>query len=198
MNAKDYFALFVLGFMAMAALVIFIVKVGTRGRANPMMTETSGIVPYLALGGVLGFLTGLGLVGSGGHKYQALGLALAGGGFTATCGSILLNAARAKAKKAVWPVVSARCTDQKLRKIAFTSHDGAWDDWRWSLVCEINYAGKNYRVTPKVRWSDATQGETPFRSEAEARQFIAQTITSSGECKLRVNPDNPLESELLA
>jgi hypothetical protein len=193
-----YLSVVGLGFMAMGAVVIFIINVADRDRFRSPWGWQGGIAPFLSLGGVLGFCTGLGLLMYDKEKYLPLGVVLAGGGFLALGGSILLNAAMAKAKRAVWPIVSARCTDQKLRKIAFSSGDGVWDGWRWLLTCEINYAGKNYRVTPRVRWSDASQQEEPFRSKKRARRFIAQTITSSGDCKLRVNPKNPLESELLA
>src|ERR1051325_2351181 len=44
---------------------------------------------------------GLGFVVYGNQQYEILGLGLAGGSVLAICGSILLNAARAKAERAV-------------------------------------------------------------------------------------------------
>jgi hypothetical protein len=61
----------------------------------------------------------------------------------------------------------------------------------------MNYAGKKYQVVPKVRWSDAGQSESPFLSEAKAQKFINEIIFTNGACKIRVNPQNPLEAEML-
>jgi len=190
-NAMRLFMLLGFGFMAVAALAIFIFNLASPRRSKPMMTEPSGIVLFLSITGALTFLAGLSLVVCG---FAGLGLALAGAGWLAAFGSIFINAARAKAKRAVWPVVSARCTDRELQRKIYNNGD---DGWSWRVVCEINFAGKNYRVTPKVHWSDAGQADAPFWSEEKARQFIAQTITPDGDCKLRVNPDNPLEAELI-
>jgi hypothetical protein len=68
----------------------------------------------------------------------------------------------------------------------------------WRVVCEINYGGKDYVVTPKVRWSDASQGESAFWKQEKAQRFIAERISPTGECKVRVNPNNPVDSELVA
>jgi hypothetical protein len=190
-NAMRLSMLLGFGFMAVAALAIFIFKLASPRRSKSMMTEPSGIVLFLSITGILTFLAGLSLAVCG---YQDLGLALAGAGLLAAFGSIFMNAARAKAKRAAWPVVSARCTDRELQKKIY--NDGN-DGWSWRVVCEINFAGKNYSVTPKVHWSDAGQADAPFWSEEKARHFLAQAIAPDGECKLRVNPDNPLEAELL-
>jgi hypothetical protein len=189
-NAMRLAMLLGFGFMAVAALAIFIFKIASQRRSRPMMTEPSGIVLFLSMTGILTFLAGCSLVVCG---FQGLGLALAGAGLLAAFGSIFLNAARAKAKRATWPVVSARCIDRELQKKIYNGTDG----WSWRVICEINFAGKNFNVTPKVHWSDAGQSDAPFWSEEKARRFIAQNITPDGECRLRVNPDNPIEAELL-
>jgi hypothetical protein len=191
LNAMRLLMLFGFGFLAVAALAIFIFKLASPRRSKPMMTEPGGIVLFLSITGILTFLAGLSLAVCG---YQGLGLALAGAGFLAAFGSIFMNAARAKAKRAVLPVVSARCIDRELQKKIY--NDGN-DGWSWRVVCEINFAGKSYSVTPKVHWSDAQQADAPFWSEEKARQFLAQTIAPDGGCKLRVNPHNPIEAELL-
>jgi hypothetical protein len=128
------------------------------------------------------------------EKYQFLGPTLAAAGLLAVVGSIILNALTAKAKRATWPVISARCIEQTLQK--HHSYEGG-DFWLWQLVCEMNYAGKKYQVVPKVRWSDAGQSESPFLSEAKAQKFINEIIFTNGACKIRVNPQNPLEAEML-
>ena len=156
-----------------------------------MAANSGGIVLLLSFLGIMVFLLGLALAVC---NNQVVGLALAGVGFAACCGSILHNSARAKALRAKWPVVNARCTDRQLLKK--TDHEDG--DFRlWQLVCEVNVDGKQYLIYPKVRWNDATQSETPFRDEKKAKQFIEQTFPADGQCKLRVNPVNPLEGELL-
>ena len=125
------------------------------------------------------------------------GFVLAGGGFLAMLGGTFLNAAAAKTKRKAWPVVPAQCTHQQLEVRRYSGEGGPSDGWLWQVVCEIRYGGKKYAVSPKVYWSDLGQGDAPFWSEAKARQFISRKISPKGECQLRVNPDNPLEAELL-
>ncbi len=179
------------GFMAVAAIAICIFKLASPRRSQPMMTDPNGIVLFLSMAGILTFLAGLSLAVLG---FESLGLSLAGAGFLAIFGSIFINAARAKAKRAAWPVVSARCTDRELQTKIYTEHKTGWS---WRVVCEINFAGKNYRVSPKVHWSDAGQVDEPFWSEEKARHFLARAIAPDGQCQLRVNPHNPLEAELV-
>ena len=191
MKAFLYIWLAGLGFMALVGLVFFIINLTASRRLWPMATNTGGIAPYLALIGLLAFLTGMGLAVFG---FELLGLALSGGGFLGLGGSILLNARRAKAKRAAWPVVSARCGQRTL--IPHKDIEGG-DFWRWRLVCEINFNGRNYQVIPKVRWSDVGRSEAPFRKEKEAWQFLEKTLPASGDCRLRVNPNDPQEAELI-
>ena len=140
------------------------------------------------------FLGGMWLFFYNAEKYQALGLKVAGAGLLAIHCAIILNALTAKAKRAGWPVGSARCVRQKLHK--HHSYEGG-DCWLWQLVCEMNYAGRKYQVTPKVRWSDVGQSESSFSTEAKAQKFIGESISPSGACKIPVDPKNPLEAELL-
>ena len=194
MSATRFFPLAIIAFMALAALVIFIVNL-VRRQPRPMMAETNALGPFLAVPGVFAFLGGMWLLFYNAEKYQSPGLMLAGTGLLAVFGSIILNARTAKARRATWPVVSARCIKQTLQK--HHSYEGG-DFWLWQLVCETDYAGKKYQVVPKVRWSDAGQAESSFSSEAKAQKFIAKILSGTGECKLRINPDNPLEAEMLA
>jgi len=193
MSAARYFALAIIAFMALIATVIVIVNL-VRRQPRPMMAETCPLVPFLSVPGLFAFLGGMWLLFYNADKYQSLGLALTGAGLFVLFCSILLNALTAKAKRAGWPVVSARCIKQTLQK--HQSHEGA-DFWLWRLVCEINYAGNIYQVIPKVRWSDAGQSESPFFTEAKAKKFSSEIISPSGACKIRVNPKNPLEAEML-
>ncbi|MCX6896949.1 MAG: hypothetical protein NTZ16_15985, partial [Verrucomicrobia bacterium] len=112
--------------------------------------------------------------------------------------SIILNATKAKAKRKAWDVISARCVDRELRKIVSVNNDNSVSvQWAWRVVCEFNYEGRHYRATPKIHWSDAGQSESPFWSEEKAKLFLEKSIFLSGECKLRVNPTDPLETELV-
>jgi hypothetical protein len=191
MNGIPYTMLSVFGFLAVAGVAIFIINLFRPQRPKPMMTESNGLVPFLSLVGVVGFPVGLGLLVCG---FAKSGWMLVGLGTLAVVGSILLNMVSAKRKRATWPVVSARCTRQTLQKKV--DHEGN-NLWQLLLVCEINFAGKNYQVVPKVRWSDAGQSEEPFSTEGKAQNFLAKIISTNGECKLRVNPDKPQEVELL-
>jgi hypothetical protein len=187
------FALSLLGFMAVAFLAILIVKLHDK-KPKPMMAERSRVAFWLSALGLPAFLLGLalpflpGLVEST-HHGDALLFALLGGGFLAISLSIFLNAMLAKSKRKSWPVVPAQCTHQQL--------EGGPNGWLWRAVCEIDYGGKQYAVSPKVRWSDLAQADAPFWKEEKARWFISRKISPKGECRLRINPDDPFEAELL-
>jgi hypothetical protein len=199
-NITRYFALAVVGFMAVGYVVILIFKMGDK-EPKPMMSERSRVVFWLSALGIPAFLLGLALpvlpTVAETRLGNALFVPLLAGGFLAVSASVFLNAAFAKSKRSAWPVVPARCTGQQLQKKRFSTGDGSSDGWLWSVACEVNYGGKNYVVFPKVHWSDFGQADAPFGNEAKAREFISQKISPKGECQVRINPNNPLEAELL-
>jgi hypothetical protein len=195
LNIVRYCVLSVLSFMAVAAIVILIVKLADK-KPKPMMVETCRLALWLAAAGIFAFLIGVGLLVLPEIDRMNLGLALAGGGFLALVGSTFLNVAMAKAKRAVWPVVLAHCTERQLQMKAFWSDNGPRYGWLWRVVCEINYGGKHYVVSPMVNWSAFGLWNTAFWSEEKAHRFIAERVSPNGDCKLRVNPNNPLEAEL--
>ena len=182
--------------MAAAAVVILIINL-TRKTPKPMMTESCRLAFWLVVPGLFACLSGVALIFLPELDHENSGLALAGGGFLAMVGGTFLNAAAAKKNRKAWPVVPAHCTDHQLQKGRASTANGAVDCWYWQVVCEINYGGKHYVVTPMVHWSDLGQGDAPFTNEAKAQEFVAQKIMLNGECKLRVNPNNPLEAELI-
>ena len=186
------FPLIIIGVMALVAVVIVAFN-WRRREPKPMMSESCVWVGVLSIPGVFAFLGGMGLLFYDFRKYETLGLTLAGVGFLLAVVSIILNSLIARWKRSAWPMVSARCVERTLQKHRSENSDV----WRWHLVCEINFAGKTHRVIPKVRWSDAGQSEASFWSEAKAQAFISQAVAAHGECKLRVNPNNPQEAELL-
>jgi hypothetical protein len=85
-----------------------------------------------------------------------------------------------------WDIAPARCVDRELQKVPVR---GGWG-WVWRIVCPYEYLGIPYRVTPEVYWAN-------FTSEAAAHKFLEARISREGECMLRVDPSNPLRTELL-
>jgi len=195
-NIVHCFVLSVLGFLAVAAIVILIVKLVDK-KPKPMTVETYGLALWLAAAGVFAFLIGAGLLVLPELDHMNLGLALTGGGFLSLVGSTFLNAAIAKVKRAAWPVVLAHCTERQLQMKAFLGENGPRYGWLWRVVCEINYGGKHYVISPMVNWSAFGLWNTVFWSEEKAQRFIVERVSPNGDCKLRVNPNNPLEAELL-
>ena len=182
--------------MAVGYVVILIVRLSDKA-PRPMLAERSRVVFWLSALGLPAFLLGLVLAVLPGHRYMNLGVTLVAGGFLAVVASTFLNAVLARSGRAVWPVVPARCAERQLQKHRFASENGSTDGWLWRVVCEVDYSGKRYIVTPKVHWSDLGQADAPFWSEEKAQQYISQKISPTGVCKLRVNPTNPQEAELL-
>lgn len=121
----------------------------------------------------------------------------AAGGFLAAVVSMLLNAFTARARRRAWPVISARCIERQLERKLFANDGGPSEGWVWKVVCEVDYGGKHYVVRPEAHWSDVAQGDCPFWKEEKGRRLLSQRISPNGECKVRVNPANPLEAALV-
>jgi hypothetical protein len=192
----QYFVLALVGIMTVAFVVLVIIRLCDK-KPKPMMSERSFAVLGLSFLGIPVFLAGLLLVFLPQLGHINLGVALVCGGILAAFASAFLNAMLAKSKRAAWPVIPARCTKRRLEKKRFAAEGGNADGWSWLLACELDYGGKQYLVTPKVHWSDLGQADAPFWSEEKAQQYISQRISPTGECKLRVNPADPREVELL-
>ena len=90
MNAIRYFMLAGLAVMTLAAIAIWVFNASSPASPTRLRREVGGVVPYLSLFGVLGFLVGMGLVVYEPYKYEAPGLELAAAGGFAIIGSILL------------------------------------------------------------------------------------------------------------
>ena len=173
----------------------------TRPKDKLQMGEVSGgIVPYLSIGGLVGFLTGFCLLAFRRHGNIELGLTLTSAGMLSMILSIILNAQKLKAQGRSWEVVPARCIDCELRRVSFERRRAPGYSWRWMcrVECEFNFAGQTYRVTPKVNWSEVAQSESSFPSEEKAQSFLEKRIGPNGECRLRVNPSNPVQTELIS
>lgn len=191
-----WFAILVIGCMVAATAVIAIINL-TRKEPKPMGTENSPLVFFLSMVGVFSFLAGMAFIFLPAHDHQKAGLALLGIGFPILLGSIFLNAQKAKSERSTWPVVTARCTGRQLEMRAYWSDGGSVDGWLWKVVCEVDYDGSHYVVHPKIHWNDTAQTDRPFHNEELAQRFIAERISPNGECRLRVNPANPLDAELV-
>lgn len=184
--------------MALVAGVLVAMNLKRRV-PRPMMSESCRWVPFLSIPGVFAFLGGMALLVCNPGKFKTSGLTLLGAGLLAGAGSIVLNSLTAKARRSAWPLVQARCIGRTLEKHRLArSKSRDVDAWMWRLVCEMNFAGKNYRVNPRIQWSDLSQTESPFRSESKAQAFIETAVSQNGACRLRVNPQNPQEAELLS
>jgi hypothetical protein len=196
-NISRYLALSMVGVMAAGFVVILLYKLLADEKPKPMMLEKYRAVVWISGAGVFAFLLGLVLVLIPEPGYQSYGISLVASGFLTLAGAAFFNAAVAKSGRKAWPVVPAHCTDQQLQKRKTWSEGGALDCWWWHVTCEIDYEGKHYAISPKVHWSDWGQGDAPFWSEEKAQEFISRRISPKGECKVRVNPTNPFEAELL-
>lgn len=91
-----------------------------------------------------------------------------------------------------WKKVLAHCTDKEWKSVlgAPSQRGGVRKTWTFQLLCEFELDGKQYIVTPGY-WST-------FISEGRLRKFLDKVISPDGKCQLWVNPENPLQAELIA
>ena len=90
-----------------------------------------------------------------------------------------------------WKKVSAQCIDRETKCVLGTpgQRGGARKVWTFQLLCEFEVEGKRHTVTPGY-W-------TTFISEGRLQTFLDKVIAPDGKCQLWVNPDNPLQTELI-
>ena len=154
--------------------------------SKPMTMDSGGIVSILPMAGVLGFIGGLAMA-TYDKKYESSGLMIAVLSFVVLFGGALL---KARVVRRGWDVAPGRCVDRELQKVWLPdSSSGHWG-WFWRIVCEYEYLGTPYRVTPEVYWAS-------FNSEEAALKFLEERISANGECMLHVDPKNPLRTELM-
>ena len=156
--------------------------------SKPMTLNLGGIVSIVPMVGALGFLGGLAMATYDEPKHISSGLILAVLSFVVMLGGAWL---KARVVRQGWDVASGRCVDRELQKIwmpaGVVNAGGHWG-WFWRIVCEYEYLGIPYRVTPEIYWAS-------FNSEEAALKFLEERISMNGECRLRVNPKNPFQTE---
>jgi hypothetical protein len=113
---------------------------------------------------------------------------LGAGAFLASLSSIHL----AVLKIRTWIIVDALCVDRQLNKIMSPNQDMSGWVLTWRLKCVFTHDGEKYEVYPKVGW--ITVG---FKDEKSAKEYLSRKISPNNECKLRINPSNFQEAELL-
>jgi protein-S-isoprenylcysteine O-methyltransferase Ste14 len=145
---------------------------------KPMTIPTNGV----AVVGALAFLIGFALLALDANRNNSIGLCLAIGGLFVALSGIWFKARNIRKN---WEVATARCVDRELQKIRVKGGLA----WCWRIICEYQYLGKEVRVTPTVYWST-------FTSEDAAVKYLEERVSPSGECKLHINPKNPLQTEL--
>ncbi len=142
--------------------------------------------------GALGFVVGVVLAA---RQARALGLRsvqhsislwIIGAGLVVMFVGVLL---RLRREDRAWELVPAKCTDRELKSMYLAKSQRRGWHWFWRIVCEFDYNGARNRVTPSVYW-------VSFASEEAARQFLDQHVSPAGDCRLHVNPENPLQTEL--
>jgi hypothetical protein len=155
--------------------------------SKPMTLSLNGVLAMVPVAGALGFLCGLALAVYDDRQHVKAGLILAVASWGVAMGGYWL---KARGERQDWDVAPGRCVDRELRKVRLVGRGGGQWGWLWRIVCEYEYLGIPYRVTPEVYWSS-------FTSEEAARKFLEERISPKGECMLRLDPGNPLRTELL-
>jgi len=158
--------------------------------SKPMTLNLGGILSVLPVVGIMGFLGGLAIATYDEPKHVSSGLILAILSFVAALGGAWL---KARVIRQDWDIARGRCVDRELQKVwmptSTASTGGHWG-WFWRIVCEYEYLGIPYRVTPEVYWAS-------FNSEEAALKFLEERISQNEECTLRINPKKPLRTELM-
>jgi hypothetical protein len=113
-------------------------------------------------------------------------------------GTLLLQFIRRRLNVAGWQFVSARCLDREVRQVVMGSRGMGRPRYRWMcrIICEYKRGGATQRLTPMIRVRALGDSERAFRSEQKLNAYLDAAIDTSGNCKLRVNPINPLDAEL--
>ncbi len=85
----------------------------------------------------------------------------------------------ARKKRSGWKTVEARCLDRELKKVFSASGDMSGWVWDWRILCEYDYSGKTYRVTPLVGWSTYATEEEAGKSWKDEFRPMANALSPS-------------------
>lgn len=158
--------------------------------SKPMFMSIGGILAAVPVLGGFGFIGSLALATYDHDKFKSIGVVVAVLSFVVVLGGAWV---KERVVRHDWDFAPGRCVDRELQKIWIQRgpdvSGGHWG-WFWRIVCEYEYLGIRYRVTPEVYW-------TSFSSEDAALKFLAGRISPDGKCTLRVNPKNLLRTDLM-
>jgi hypothetical protein len=142
-----------------------------------------------ALVGALIFIGGILLMGRTGLERsfhcQGFWIYISFGGLLFALYSLLVGGRRVRRN---WKRVKARCLDQEIF-IEYSDDGDAGKSWSFILLCEFEFNGYTYRVTPDF-W-------TTFITKGSVSRFLSKRVYSEGFCDIFINPDNPLQTEIV-
>jgi len=88
-----------------------------------------------------------------------------------------------------WIKLRAKVVDREIRRVQEMDADGPGRYfWVFRFVCEFNHRALKYRVTPLIPYA--------YQKEGKLRNKLAELVDANDECRLWVNPENPLETVL--
>lgn len=159
----------------------------TEWRIKPILFRDPSAMMKTNWGAILGALFFIGGTFAGLKVGVLFSISLFG--LVLGLGSILYQGRLARKN---WERVSAQCTDREWKQVlgATGPSGGVRLAWTFQLLCEFQLNGKRYAVTPGY-WST-------FRSESRLKKFLGKVISLDGKCQLWVNPENPLQAEIIA
>ena len=89
--------------------------------------------------------------------------------------------------------MDAKVVDQEIRAIeeVDNQHKPKWKTyWYARIVCEYQYAGQFWKVTPLIH------SNKMFSSEAQLMKYLQDRIHKDKQCRIMINPRNPLQTVL--
>lgn len=92
---------------------------------------------------------------------------------------------------ATFEPVEATCIDRDVQEFEDLDSVGSFPRstfWAPRILCEFDYRGTRYRVTPIIVKLSA------FSTEERVNRFLEDRIDNNGMCRLWVNPKNPLHT----
>lgn len=87
--------------------------------------------------------------------------------------------------------VQGVCVDREVQEFEDPDSVGSFVKntfWAPRILCEFDYKGTRYRVTPII------VKLTAFSTKEDVNRFLDERINSDGTCTLWVNPKNPLHT----